>query len=217
MGCDIHIFCEVKKQWPNKEVKPEWKTVGKIFKSTYYRTKEITVINRYSDNEQYESNERYTNEPYEGRNYNLFSILANVRNGYGFAGIDTGDGFIPISEPKGIPKDASDFYKQEVKSWNGDGHSHSWLTLKEIEDYDWDRITVKRGFVTPEQYKVFKKNGKPDEWCGGTTNPTYKQVEWKQTYRESVGDFLTKTVPNLKKILKFKDVLDLRLVFFFDN
>lgn len=27
-----------------------------------------------------------------GRNYNLFGILANVRNGFGFAQIDTGEG-----------------------------------------------------------------------------------------------------------------------------
>ena len=39
------------------------------------------------------------------RNYDTFAVLADVRNGYGFAGCDTGDGFEPISEPKGFPSD----------------------------------------------------------------------------------------------------------------
>lgn len=39
------------------------------------------------------------------RNYDLFAILANIRNGSGFAGVPTGEGFVPISEPRGIPQD----------------------------------------------------------------------------------------------------------------
>lgn len=211
------MLCEVKKQWANKEVNPEWKTVGKIFRSKYYDPKNVTVINRYSKNDQYEYNEKYTMEPYNGRSYHLFSILADVRNGYGFAGVDTGDGFVPICKPKGIPKDASDFYKIEVKEWGVDGHSHSWLSLKEIKEYDWDQVTTIRGFVSPEQYRIFKSKGEPNEWCGGTSNASYRQVEWKKAYRYCVGDFLTSTVPKLEKLLKYKDVLDLRLVFFFDS
>ena len=45
------------------------------------------------------------NEHYNGltnRNYSIFAILANVRNGRGFAGIVTGTGFNPISEPRGL-------------------------------------------------------------------------------------------------------------------
>jgi hypothetical protein len=39
------------------------------------------------------------------RNYDLFAILADVRNGTGFAGVVTGKGFVPISEPRGFPLD----------------------------------------------------------------------------------------------------------------
>ena len=49
----------------------------------------------------------YNYEPYGDRNYNLFAILANVRNGTAFAGCKTGEGFNPISNPKGVPSDAS--------------------------------------------------------------------------------------------------------------
>lgn len=38
------------------------------------------------------------------RDYFLFGVLANVRNGHGFAGVDTGDPVDPISEPRGVRK-----------------------------------------------------------------------------------------------------------------
>src|SRR3990167_5661087 len=41
------------------------------------------------------------------RNYSLFAILANVRNGYGFGGCDTGNGFEVIAKQRGIPNDLS--------------------------------------------------------------------------------------------------------------
>ena len=48
--------------------------------------------------------ERYGNI-LDHRWYDLFSILGNVRNGYGFAGVTTGSGFVPISDQRGLPKD----------------------------------------------------------------------------------------------------------------
>lgn len=39
------------------------------------------------------------------RNYNTFAMLANVRNGRGFAGCWTSTGFPVIHEPRGLPKD----------------------------------------------------------------------------------------------------------------
>lgn len=41
------------------------------------------------------------------RNYRAFFVLADVRNGYTFAGMDSGDPVIPISYPRGFPKDMS--------------------------------------------------------------------------------------------------------------
>ncbi|EAF5380719.1 hypothetical protein C2890_14200 [Listeria monocytogenes] len=73
-----------------------------------------------------------------GRNYNLFGILANVRNGFGFAHIDTGDAFIPISNPRGVPKDASKSYLSFVEDWGTDGHSHSFLNLDELQNFEWE-------------------------------------------------------------------------------
>ena len=45
--------------------------------------------------------------PSQDRNYRAFAVLADVRNGYGFAGFSTGDAVIPISEPRGLPDDMS--------------------------------------------------------------------------------------------------------------
>lgn len=49
------------------------------------------------------------------RNYDVFSILANVRNGYGFAGVVTSSGFNPITNGRGIPDDLSEEIRANLK------------------------------------------------------------------------------------------------------
>jgi hypothetical protein len=111
--------------------------------------------------------EEYSKNPfYLGRNYDLFAILADVRNGRGFAGCPTGGGFNPIAEPKGIPEDASGPYAWEAECSEGDGHSHSWFTVKELLAYNWDQSTTHEGWVSPRGYIQFKENGSPENWCG---------------------------------------------------
>ena len=121
MGCDIHFFVEV------KQADGSWKSV-----------------------DEWEVEDGYTYVPYEkafynGRNYDLFAILADVRNGRGFAGCKTGDGFNIIDEPRGLPNDVSSEVKSQAESWDGDGHSHSWFTLAELESFDWDQTTKHEG------------------------------------------------------------------------
>jgi hypothetical protein len=69
-------------------------------------------------------------EKFWSRNYYLFSILADVRN--------SGD-VEPIDYPRGVPEDASSGYRYSVDRWEGDGHSHSYFTLAELLDVDWDK------------------------------------------------------------------------------
>lgn len=45
---------------------------------------------------------------YHARNYNVFAVLADVRNGRGFGGHRTGSGFEPIASRRGVPFDMSD-------------------------------------------------------------------------------------------------------------
>lgn len=173
-----------------------------------------------------------------GRNYSLFSILANVRNGYGFAGVDTGDGFMPISMPKGLPHNVSDMVAEQSDSWGVDGHSHSFLSVRELDDYEWNnQHTIKRGYVNAEQYREFLKNGMPSQWSGEvwggnvthvtnremedliasgkSTESVYTQVEWPQSYCDCVGFFYKKILPALKAI--DEDFNRTRIVFWFDN
>lgn len=126
MGCDIHFYTET------KQANGSWKLHGNIVKD------------EQDDPESWASCDTSL---YDGRNYDLFAILANVRNGCGFAGVKTGEGFNPISEPRGIPADASSEYKQFAEQWGGDGHSHQHLTLRELLDYDWTQEIGMQGWV----------------------------------------------------------------------
>lgn len=62
------------------------------------------------------------------RNYAFYAAIAGVRNYLEIT---------PISEPRGIPHDASLMSEATSKEDGADGHTHSWLTYKEIKEYDW--------------------------------------------------------------------------------
>lgn len=144
MGCDIHCYAERK----NKDGK--WEIVGNKEKE------EDGWIN-------------IDYEPYVNRNYHLFSILANVRNGIGFAGCKTGEGFNTISNPKGVPSDASEEYSSIAEQWDSNGHSHSYFTLRELLDYDWTQTTQLQGcvdMVTWEKFSLYGKKDFPQNYCG---------------------------------------------------
>ncbi|WP_148596258.1 hypothetical protein [Aquisphaera giovannonii] len=108
--------------------------------------------NKYADEGEPKLAIPYENRFYSGRNYSLFAILADVRNGRGFAGIDTGNGFVPIDDPRGLPDDVSEPVKADSDRWDGDGHSHSWFTVAELLAYDWTQTTKHRGYVSAAEY-----------------------------------------------------------------
>lgn len=117
------------------------------------------------------------------RDYDYFGILANVRNGRGFAGLKTGEGFESISEPKGFPKGLAVTDGEYVEGhWLGD-HSHSWLTLQEMLDFakDDSRRSTKEAWVTLEIYKTWReKKGYPESYCGGVSGPNIKHVTMEE-------------------------------------
>ncbi|MFA6971806.1 MAG: hypothetical protein WC208_10445 [Gallionella sp.] len=121
MGCDIHLFAEKKVYNYNDKEKSKGRWVS---------------LDKWVEREEFEYKDRPLEVPYKGgfythgRNYNLFSALANVRSHY----------FIDatfISEPKGMPRDASKLVWAACDDYGTDGHSHSWLTLKELKDFNW--------------------------------------------------------------------------------
>ena len=141
-----------------------------------------------------------TTKEYHERNYNLFAMLAGVRNGSGFAGCDTGDGFKPIDEPRGLPKDTSikdsggdDDYDSPEYVWLGD-HSFSHVMLSEALAYDYDQKTMHRGTVHAAEYAAWVEAGRkgpPKSYCGGVTGRdvrTVSQVDMDRLLRHGEID-----------------------------
>lgn len=151
MGTDIHMFAEA------REPGGPWRKVGPVFKNQYY------------DPDSNYWNHEKTDHPYDGRNYDLYAILANVRNGVGFAGIVTGDKLVPISEPRGLPwnvtpevlaaKDPD--YSNDESPPNLGEHDFSWINLRELVEYDWTQTVRQRGVVEWAEYSKLNKNGSP--------------------------------------------------------
>lgn len=218
MGCDIHLYVE-------KKVKGKWVPCDIWGKDKYWEEGEPLLSVDYDD---------YF---YNGRNYSLFAILADVRNNYGFVGCDGGEKFNIIAKPKGLPNNISSNVKRMAESWGSDDHSHSWFTLKELRDFDWEQEATLRGYISLEAYIKWVRDGKPhlDSCCGNVSGgkvvkveesavgnvdfgmvdvDVYVHVEWKESYRSCCPAFLNKTLPRLEELGKPEDV---RIVFWFDN
>lgn len=94
MGTDIHCVAEIRR--PKHGGK--WEPALSPIPNKYFQP----------DEPQDESNRKLEYPRLiRWRNYDLFAMLAGVRNGRGFAGVVTGAGFNPISEPRGLPDDLS--------------------------------------------------------------------------------------------------------------
>lgn len=163
MGCDIHFYVEKRDTETGM-----WNLVDEL-------------VREGEGDDAYVST-NYHKAFYSGRSYNLFSILADVRNGRGFAGVKTGEGFQPISDPRGVPEDASDGYKQLVESYGVDGHSHSFHTIRQLLDYDWAQTTGLQGWVNFSGWEDWSEwareggNG-PDSYCGGVSGPNVQHID----------------------------------------
>lgn len=151
MGCDIHFYVE-------KKVDGKWVTADTWYDDKYSPGEKTIYPEDFMD--------RTKGPIYYDRNYDLFGILANVRNGSGFAGVDTGNGFVPIHELRGVPEDSCQEILKSAADWDADGHSHSWATVQELMEYDWTRTTKKRGWVSPKEFGRFVLEGRPSSWSG---------------------------------------------------
>ncbi len=164
MGCDIHLYAERKNETGQWESADKW-----------------TPDDCLEEGEAPRLCIDYKDRFYSGRNYDLFSILANVRNGYGFAGVKTGEGFVPLAQPRGLPVDATELVKQDSDRWDCDGHSHSFCTVAELLAYDWTQVTKHCGWLTAAEYwdwnRFRRADGDgPKGYCGGVSGPSVKHV-----------------------------------------
>lgn len=127
------------------------------------------------------------------RHYQLFAVLAGVRNGSGFAGVRTGEAVMPIAEPRGYPEGfvmdaergddfhpiiALDHMDPRRRNWHEEGeplgvwmgdHSHSWLTADEmLAWFETAPVVVKTGIFDRADYEQWDKKSPPNfGYCGG--------------------------------------------------
>jgi len=101
------------------------------------------------------------------RNYVLFAVLGDVRNGYGVAGMDTGDRIEPcVGAMRGLPEST------DLQTGYLGDHSFGWATVEELLAYDWKRTIVKRGVITEAAYLEDSwRNGGPEGWSAAITGP----------------------------------------------
>lgn len=115
----------------------------------------------------------------ENRHYLLFGWLANVRNGYGFAGVITNTPFIPLSDERGFPED----FKLSAP---GDGdwsncEYHNGVKWMGYEDYGWlsgeeilnglknlPKIT-QYGVISLDKFREWDGKQKPVSYSGSIT------------------------------------------------
>lgn len=170
MGCDIHIFTEVKKE-------NNWELFKEDFFTDSYN----------SDNKE--------KSPFKWRSYGVFAFLADVRN---YSAIK---GFKCKFE---LPEDCSQEVLKEYEYWEIDAHSCSWLTAKELIDFDYSKTLNDRRVTRQISPNIFN----------GAITGTEQEGTLK-TYSEFLGDLFMKQIEELKILLdKYEDV---RLVFWFDN
>ena len=176
MGTDIHFYVE-------KLVGDQWVTADNWFKdeddgqlSTYKWGPGLKIE---------------AGPMYHGRNYRLFAMLADVRNGRGFAGVDTGNRINPIHPPRGLPEDVCPEVKAASKNYGIDGHSHSWATVAELMKYDWTQTATLRGWVGPKEFLRWKLGGLPESWSGGVGGGGIEHVSNEDMEKRLKNDFGT--------------------------
>lgn len=217
MGCDIHLYVETRGDDGVWETADTW-----------------------SGSKWDESDDRlYVDAPvYADRNYVLFGFLANVRQNYvppsdaigpwsidgnalrsggshGFAGVDTGDAVKPIDMPRGMPDDVCRQVADAKNAWGVDGHSHTWFTLRELLDAEWDAKKIVRGVVSDAQAAAYHDHGEiPDSWCGSCSSMDgLQQIEWSTTIRDRCQSFINA----INGLAQTCDPDNTRLVMWFDS
>ena len=203
MGCDIHMFVEYKKTFKDEQ---------KWINGDYYKR-----------NPHYEKDSQWNNNEFEliefcgDRNYSLFSTLAGVR--------DYSDKIIPVAEPKYLPPDISEFVNEHAKRWEGDAHTHSWLTLKELKQYNEKGYKLHySGLISPQQQFDLDVSGiTPDSWCQGTNQEGYERREWSAE-NNVLNPLIEKLEKRTKELFQYEwqkydpsNEENIRIVFWFDN
>lgn len=189
MGCDIHLHVEIRSSG-------KWKR----FTDDHFSMSEW--------DQKYYKKEK-TDTPFDWRDYSMFAFFADVRN-Y--------DCLEPLSEPRGLPEDSDYLDEVIADDWGtpvtvrrsveeSDFHSRSWLTLKELLDFDYDKTFWNRRItrVTHNEYGGFFSDG------AALAEEGEGEI---MTYRDNLAGMYFTHLEELKQLGEPEDV---RIVFWFDN
>ncbi len=160
------------------------------------------------------------------KNYHLFAALAGVRNGTWGMRIN------PLSKPKGLPQSATPEVKEDAAKMAGYTHSHSWHTLRDLLEFDWDQEVPHETVIDLDDPRVKawfdggNRSIAPPHRLGlvrahdGSPADRFRKVAWKQKLRLDVNDFLEGVLPYLKYIVSYclpGPPENIRIVFWFKD
>lgn len=239
MGTDIHMIAQArtspKGMWHDIRVP----TVNQWWAETYQEYLDEGSLARAEQVADY----RINWEVYSSRNYTLFAVLGDVRNGFGVAGMDMGDRITPsVGALRGLPDDFELKEDEHYGTWMGD-HSYGWLTMAEAFEYPWHTEIVKRGVISVKEWANDDwREGGPSSWSGGILGPNiveyrdeedlllakangtydenkenYVRVQWVTILEHRVEDFLD-AMRYLRQIIP--DIItddNIRIVYGFDS
>lgn len=199
MGCDIHIYTEFKRDGA-------WHSADHWEKS------------KYGDYDRVPSRFRC----YDGRCYELFSFLANVRQ-------CTWGNEVPVLDtPRGLPDDMSERVREEFE--DAGYHSTSHFTLAELKK-GWSKhkdAIIKYDAVTephaPGVQEWLTKSPEtrgspPGGYCAASSSATAINVQWQETLAEIIGPMYGRIHDFLVSLTYDEGVKDseVRIVFGFDS
>jgi hypothetical protein len=230
MGCDIHIVIERQDEsgaWqivPYVEEPPPW-----LNDDDYGKSRHAEVNARVA------AGAGRMPHAFGLRDYDLFGIIGDVRNG---SGLQDGLTWPSIAPSRGFPadtlvKEGETVRDEDNGEWTGD-HSFTWVSLDELAAFPWDDTTrVQHGLIGYRTWAQWKATGgkRPAGWCQGTNSPIMTELEaihaqyeinprqyvrcyWSETAREATGDWAGKVLPKLMEIAAGRP---LRLLVGFDS
>lgn len=180
MGCDSHPCIEVYSRGA-------WRL--RYCRGAFYRQREKQGLS-------YEEMDALKSSYYKAldrRNYTLFAILADVRNF---------DGAIaPLFPGRGLPENAAKRTFKEIPE-DGDYHSHTYFTLGELLDTDWDAQAGPAFSVCiyAADYMAWKEAGKVPDYAD--ESPENHDDSTREVTEEEMLMLLLANTP--KQLTKFK-------------
>lgn len=209
MGTDVFLYAEVRK-------KEGWRLLGETESNPDY----------FPDCKP-DAQPTKPVELYDSRNYDLFGILADMRNPNGRTLND--QKFDVIAQPRGLPDDLGPEIRDWLKDWaweeseQADYSCPSWLLLSEVLKFDWHgKVMQYEAMVDPRVAHLFEE-AKPfpvRHWPEGipVSCSRYRRdgvsVRWTSTYAESAGPDFMEAVSDLSQ---HGEASDIRLVFWFTH